>query len=405
MHSDEDLLEPSNSSRFSNRRGGMTEKELFVQQSNKEFLSESWNFDHKYESPIPSTSSLGQSLFAPKIDEANRVGEISDTESSSSGSFESIKSIEEKIENVEEDIFDGVFESKDSHNKLYDILKEAHLTTEVQNQFSFPAQDNKFTENVLLPRSGKIQIDPYEDIKRSLEDRKLETTEDIFARITKNARRAIVPPSKPETQNLVRNVENVSAEKGIDREEIANNMKKSDHLWLKIASKWVLEDKNSTPSSSISANKEPHKESYKFQKQETADLEAEGANLIKEMKNSENNKQMNPSKVPNVSHILETENTTLINEMRRSEQEQRLLRIKSLDQKPKPLVKPQSASKLNSNEDESLLEKLGVQLIKSSDYEKKVEKEEGLELVREDGRLFYKIFFCHLDMMLKLLFL
>ncbi len=165
-------------------------------------------------------------------------------------------------------------------------------------------------------------------------------------------------------------------------------MKKSDHLWLKIASKWASEDSTPAPSTSKSQIPDVKKQLPVNQKLELKDFEAERAFLIQEMKSSET---MKPPIVKPVSaqKSLILENETLLEEMKRSEKEQRLLRIKSLDQSQKSSPKPQSSTPLDSTEDKSLLDSLGVQLIKSSDYEKKVEKEEGLENTKEPGLLLH----------------
>lgn len=121
---------------------------------------------------------------------------MSDSESSSSGSFESVKSSTEVIEEVGDDLFDDVFESEENHLKLLDILQGAQPAPEVmlnqQTGFFKPEWGGLPAKN-----EKAVPEDPYQDIQRSLQDRKLETTEDIFAQIAKNARREIIQPTKP----------------------------------------------------------------------------------------------------------------------------------------------------------------------------------------------------------------
>lgn len=161
-------------------------------------------------------------------------------------------------------------------------------------------------------------------------------------------------------------------------------------MWLKIASKWASEDTIKTPSTSTYSGEhlDDKKQKTKNQKLELKDFEAERAFLLQEMKSSETIKPSTSKTLLRkpASKDFELENKFLLEEMKRSEKEERLLNIKSLDPSQKNSTKPQTSTNSDSAEDKSLLDSLGVELIKSSDYEKKVEKEEGLENTQEPGK-------------------
>ena len=119
---------------------------------------------------------------------------------------------------------------------------------------------------------------------------------------------------------------------------MAEKMKKSDHLYLKIASKYV-EPVEEVPPSSSGAQKEPDED---------------------------------------VFDDLDQETDKLIAEMRTQSKEERLLKIKDLDklqaEEPKSKKVKESAPS-SSKEDKRVLDQLGVESIEQSAYQSSVEKE------------------------------
>ena len=216
----------------------------------------------------------------------------------------------------EEDLFADIFSSEQSTSKLDSIL----ASTQAGNDGDKPRNPNaKVVESV-------TQFDHVDDVfaQVSKKVRKFSESEKEAAFHGRDKKKASVDDAPNSRKN--------EADEEVHK-NIADSMKKSDHLWLKIASKWADDKHESQPSTSKPKPK--------------ADFEVETANLVKEMK--------------------------------QKEREDRLMRFKKMDTNGG--TKQASTADENKLEvdksDKDLLCKLGVEMIEQSQLEKKVMENEG----------------------------
>ena len=184
-------------------------------------------------------------------------------------------------------------------------------------------------------------------------------TDDVFAQISKKVRRFSESEKEAKFSGKVAEQKPVAAEQTKQppvNKEIAESMKKSDHLWLKLASKWADE-----PSDKAGPSKPPPKQE----------------NI--------------PSNAPNWANKDETlmdfddETAKLVREMRQKEKEDRLLSIKRWGEENEGGAKKGLEPVDEVEEaDGEVLDQLGVKVVPQSKLEKEVMKEQGWQ--RDDDK-------------------
>ena len=239
-----------------------------------------------------------------------------------------------------EDLFADVF--KDNSENCENL--EKLVTASSVNPSTIKGQNRAKSENTkILEQAAKF-----------------DSTEDVFADVFRQTRKLTVP----EEGDVVR-VESKSSDGScLVNKEIAETMKKSEHLWLKLASKW--------------ADGYGEKKPTVCAKEKLTSGKPAMSDSLSKIRNDLQKKN------------FEEEEAKLLKEMREKEKEGRLLKIKStqlIQETPatKKLALPgavssseSSVEKVAVNNDElSILKDMGVKVVDKKELEKQVREDEG----------------------------
>merc|ERR1719319_1352440 len=269
-----------------------------------------------------------------------------------------------------EDLFADVFDGEQNAESLDDILSKAvvpnyinSITTAKNSEIKI-VQDTRKDDfgnilfNEVVPKAVK-RVAPKNEVDELIEiASKFDKAKDIFADISKRARKESLEPPKSDTNNSV-------------TQDIAKSLKSSDHLFMKIAGRWADDAaKSPVKSNNTEAAKTPTKTgkvtSFDSKKSAlSAELEDEQNKLIKEMEEKE--KQSRLMKFQNLNYDQPKNSEPQI-QKRKIET---TTKSGSLNQ---VTAKPHSISK----DEVKALQKLGVTSKDSDTYKNNVLLEEGL---------------------------
>lgn len=277
-----------------------------------------------------------------------------------------------------DDLFADVFDAEQNVESLDDILAKAvvpnaSMTTAQNSDIKIDERKGDFDNvfgNEMVPKAVK-RVAPKNEVDELIEiASKFDKAKDIFADISKRARKASLEPPKIETNNAV-------------TQDIAKSLKSSDHLFMKIAGRWA--DDAAAKSPVKVNNTEAAKTPTKINKVTladakktdlAADLEVEQNKLIKEMEEKEKESRLMKFQNLNYDQPEHSEPQILKRKIENSEPQIQKRKIennkKSLNQDA--ASKPHSISK----DEVKALQKLGVTSKDSDTYKDNVLIEEGL---------------------------
>lgn len=254
-----------------------------------------------------------------------------------------------------DDLFADVFQTESDHSTLDKLLAEKGITKQkspappsaAKSQEVIEAEDDLFAD-VFNPKPAK-KVEPVKDVVQSIQEEamRLGKKRDLYSQISKIAKGQ---PKKDEEKEK--------------SPAIAETMKKSDHLWLKIASKWAEEEEE--------------------KRKDSGEKSAKNA----AQKNTNLAKTNNPGKTLQQVDLLEEERLRLVREMKERELENKLLRLKEgTQEKPKADISSHGVVDKDLEEDNELFEKLGVQSMEKEKYDKQIAQKEGLA-DEDDGTVY-----------------